>query len=208
MILINKQSNPQSLSIYKNTEGATYDACPTEIKDDIRKKLLREQGYVCAYCMAAIDIGKMKIEHYECRSVELSKQLDYENLLAVCMGGANVKGREKTCDTKKGDIKLHQVNPLDINTINVIKYKSDGIIYSNNHLLDQELNHVLNLNSEESYFLKNRLDTKLEIIKTMKKDGEWSKLRVKKYLDFLKGIGNEKVVQFSGMAIYYLEKKL
>ena len=54
MILIKKKLEPHSLTEYKQTINASFDNLPSEIKDDIRKSLLKEQGYICAYCMKKI----------------------------------------------------------------------------------------------------------------------------------------------------------
>ena len=57
MIYIQKGKEPASLTAYKKQAHAYYDGCN---KDDIRENLLREQGYLCAYCMRRIEKEKMK----------------------------------------------------------------------------------------------------------------------------------------------------
>ena len=59
MLFIRKGSEPDSLIKYRKEKFAYYDGY--EKKDDIRKKLLEEQGYLCAYCMRRINIKNMKI---------------------------------------------------------------------------------------------------------------------------------------------------
>ena len=81
MILIKKGNEPRSLTVYRKTQYAYFDGCP---KDEIRKSLLKEQGYLCAYCMRRIDLKHTRIEHWtpEAELSELEK-LDYSNMLAV-----------------------------------------------------------------------------------------------------------------------------
>ena len=87
MIYIQKGKEPASLTAYKKQAHAYYDGCN---KDDIRENLLREQGYLCAYCMRRIEKEKMKIEHWdpEDNLTELER-LDYSNMLGVCLGHMN-----------------------------------------------------------------------------------------------------------------------
>lgn len=51
MILIKKNRIPSSLVEYKRTINASFDNLPREVKDRLRTSLLKEQGYICAYCM-------------------------------------------------------------------------------------------------------------------------------------------------------------
>ena len=85
MIYIKKRKEPASLTKYKKQKFAYYDGYKE--KDDLRKMLLKEQGYLCAYCMRRIDIEHMKIEHWFPEN-ELSdiERLDYRNMLGSCEG--------------------------------------------------------------------------------------------------------------------------
>lgn len=49
MIYIKKGKEPDSLTKYKKQKFAYYDGYKE--KDDVREMLLKEQGYLCAYCM-------------------------------------------------------------------------------------------------------------------------------------------------------------
>lgn len=51
MILIQKGEAPNSLIQYRKATNAYFDGCN---KDDIRDRLLEEQGHLCAYCMCRI----------------------------------------------------------------------------------------------------------------------------------------------------------
>lgn len=73
MKLINKQIDSKlgrDLIKIRRNKNSTYtsDICAKDdegklIYKDIIKSLLKEQGYICAYCMKKIDIGSCSIEH-------------------------------------------------------------------------------------------------------------------------------------------------
>ena len=48
---------------YKLTSGVELEA-----RTELKESLLKEQGYLCAYCMARIDKDHMKVEHFKPRS--------------------------------------------------------------------------------------------------------------------------------------------
>lgn len=102
MLYIRKGSEPASLTAYKKQSYVYFDGC---CKEDIRQNLLKEQGYLCAYCMRRIHAGNMKIEHWypEDKLSEIEK-LDYKNMLGCCEGHIEgQKGKDDTCDTHKGN---------------------------------------------------------------------------------------------------------
>lgn len=49
MILITKNKEPKEWTEYRNTPGVDYQAIP-----ELVQSLLKEQGYICAYCMRRI----------------------------------------------------------------------------------------------------------------------------------------------------------
>lgn len=49
MILITKNKEPKEWTEYRNTPGVDYQAIP-----ELIQSLLKEQGYICAYCMRRI----------------------------------------------------------------------------------------------------------------------------------------------------------
>ena len=103
MIHIQKHSPPNKfVEFVQQNKNAHFDDMPSEVKQILRDSLLKEQGYLCAYCMSKIDDQHTKIEHYEPRNNK--NELDYKNLLAVC--GGNSGGNDEKhqhCDTKKGN---------------------------------------------------------------------------------------------------------
>ncbi|TAJ13751.1 hypothetical protein DMA11_07810 [Marinilabiliaceae bacterium JC017] len=60
------------------------------VLDDLRLKLLEDQGYVCCYCGEKITNSSMAIEHLEPKNIK-SNIFPFSNLYASCIGG-----KEKT----------------------------------------------------------------------------------------------------------------
>jgi hypothetical protein len=70
--------------------------------------------------------------------------LDYNNLMAVCEGKTDYSDH---CDTERGKKNpTVTVNPTDKRTIDLIKYLSNGKIYSDDTHIETDLNVHLNLN--------------------------------------------------------------
>lgn len=154
MIFIDKGRGPASLIGYKHDLNASFDNLPSEIKTEIRNSLLKEQGYLCAYCMRRIeDPSEIKIEHYVARNSE--NELDYKNLLAVCKGNEGSRKENQTCDTKKGSEVLH-INPQKNADILTISYTRNGIIKSSNEVYQQDIDNILNLNDKNGYLIAAR----------------------------------------------------
>jgi hypothetical protein len=50
-----KGSEPSCLLQYRQIDGANYDGYHP--KEPLKKSLLKEQGYICCYCMGRISIA-------------------------------------------------------------------------------------------------------------------------------------------------------
>lgn len=160
MLKINKGISPSELIKYKKDPNSTYEDISGEDKEIIKKALLSEQGYICAYCMQRIETETSTIEHYKPRnpSDEEANRLDdlnYNNMLAVCDGNQGAPYKQQTCDSHKGN-KAIVVNPLNSATIDKIKYKSNGEIYSEDEQINKDLIDTLNLNCEAVSLPQNR----------------------------------------------------
>lgn len=75
------------------------------IKRDLKETLLKEQGYICCYCMCRIAAYDSHIEHFIARSeakdrpysvVVQDAELGYENLLLSCEGEEGDGGNDGT----------------------------------------------------------------------------------------------------------------
>lgn len=219
MRYIEKHAEPKSLTEYKKQANAYYDGCN---KADIRKRLLEDQGYLCAYCMRRINEGEggivpMKIEHWlpesQCSEAE---KLDFRNMLGVCLGNADHPYACTTCDSHRGDERL-TINPLDENLVQKISYDTrTGRIYSKEKAINHDLKDTLNLNYEGSDFslCENRrhaLELCLHYMqkKAKNKAGTWQASLLQHTLDLYEKKDKEgKYKEYSGIVIWYLKKKL
>lgn len=148
MKAITKGNEPASLTQHRANQHTSYDNLDTT---DVRASLHTEQGHICCYCMKRIpESGKIpgsKIEHFLCQDEYPEEELNYSNMLLACLGNEGSPRRLQTCDTFKGNLHL-SFNPSSRarNIEVLIKYKSNGEIYSSDDILNEELESVLNLN--------------------------------------------------------------
>lgn len=144
---ITKGAEPATLTAHRQTPHCDYDNY--QDKPELRRALVTEQHGLCCYCMGRIEDrqDKMKIEHWHCQSRYGAEQLTYRNLLGACLGGDGQPPSLQHCDTRKGNSDL-QWNPADpahhIETR--LRYEPDGGIRSDEHVFDDQLSAVLNLN--------------------------------------------------------------
>ena len=157
MVNIQKSNAPQSLSQYRReavsqygtelTQGNIFNDLPQ--KGESRTAIIQEQGYLCAYCMTRIIDSPLdtKVDHCHSQDGFPSEKLDYKNLLLCCNGNEGEKAQNQHCDTRKGGLSF-SFNPSDPQNdmSGLIKYRSDGSIYSENNVLNSEINNILNLN--------------------------------------------------------------
>lgn len=209
MIEIKKGKEPRCLSEYRNQLYSSYKGLSKDNRHTIIESLLKEQGYLCAYCMQRTSYEKgATIEHIVPQSVDKSQALDYSNMLAVCNGNEG-KG-ELICDKARGRNSL-TVNPLKRNTIQNITYNSDGKIYSDNETVFEDLNdkHKLNLNSESVGLPHNRKsarDTFIKLIRSQKPEGDIKHL-VRKYIEIYSGFNSKgQKYEYCGIILDWLYK--
>ncbi|MCF0221490.1 MAG: TIGR02646 family protein [Fibrobacter sp.] len=188
MIPIKKGAEPRELTEYRldNRNGEpTYDGLKERHKV-ILESLIKEQGGLCAYCMCRIPQNPQKhnppasIEHIDPQSTsDNAKALDYRNMLAVCSGNRNPTSQSQyhlgisrlTCDAHRQNAFL-TVNPLLPQTLVSIKYKHNGIIYSEDERVNKDLNDVLNLNCEIIQLPRARMEAKKKLIEIVSKRGK------------------------------------
>ena len=159
----------------------------------------------------------MKIEHWlpESQCTEQQK-LDFHNMLGVCMGNAGHPYRETTCDAHRKD-KILTINPLDRDMVKKIRYNTHtGEILSDDTQINDDLNNTLNLNYEGSDFSlplnrRNALAvclTKIQV-QSRNKPGNWRRSLLQKMLKAYENKDtNGKYIEYSGIVIWYLRKKL
>lgn len=210
MILIKKGKEPPSLTRYRKLPDAYYDGCD---KADIRESLLKEQGYLCAYCMRRISLDETRIEHWK-PEAELSEneKLDYSNMLAVCYKNSEgLPKKDQTCDARKGQQEI-VVDPRQEAHIASIGYqKGTGIIFSENEAIDSDLNERLNLNCREQSLPDNRRAVLQRVIDEMsrrQKTGNWKATDIAKMIKLFSETdeaGRKK--EYAGIVLWYLTRK-
>ena len=212
MIYIKKGTEPESLTKYRKEKFAYYDGYKD--KDDVREKLLEEQGYLCAYCMRRIDKEHMKIEHwYPEEKLSDVERLNYQNMLGACLGHIEgTKGSDDTCDTHKGK-SLIKVNPLDKSTLVHIQYSSaTGAIFADDEDVQQDIDKTLNLNAERHLLKENRkelLNTLITEMRKMQKQGTWNKKVLETTRARYESVdANGKKKEYAGIALWYLDKRI
>jgi uncharacterized protein (TIGR02646 family) len=146
MKYIKKGKEPNSLTEYRKQKNAYFDGYPQKI--DLRKSLLKEQKYICCYCMKRISQNKvelddsgeeqMRIEHWKSKNKYPELQLTYNNLLGACTGNKGKPEHLQHCDVRKGNAEL-KINPTVFSCENLIKFKKNGKIYSD----DNEITPIL-----------------------------------------------------------------
>lgn len=210
---INKAKEPASLLEHRKKTHANYDNYSE--KDDLRDSLVKEQGYICCYCMQRIspNADKMKIEHNKPQKKYPHKQLDYQNLLASCKGNdGGPKHLPRHCDTSKGEQEI-TINPADKsrNCETLIKYKSNGRIYSDDPIINKELNDILNLNTQTLVNYRKAIidQVKKEITCIKGRKSAWSDLDIKTKIKQYETKMNEgKYRPFCQIVIYILKKRI
>ena len=230
MIKISKKPEPQSLIDFRRTIGKKLMDCeesetnyfeqiPSETKNDIRKQLLTEQGYLCAYCMTRIDYtpGKTKIEHWHSQSEHYLEQLDYWNMLLTCKGYEldnnlptnNLSQSDLHCDSRKGsqDILFNPANPAhDIE--NKITYQIDGTIISPDPEFNKQLKSILNLNYAR--LKSNRQNVVAAVGKLLNsRQGSRTVSEIKRILKYWQNRDKDGCFkEYCGIAIFFLKKRL
>lgn len=204
MIPIVKTKEPKSWTLHRLTPGATYEATP-----DLRLSLLKDQGFICAYCMRRIedDGYKTRIEHIVPQSaISTEEAMDYSNMVICCSGDIEGTRHDRThCDRHKGDNVIH-FSPFTNYAASTIRYNSDGTMKSTDDAIDDDINNVLNLNIASLKL--NRKSVKVGLVRQLGKK-EWKKADLEKILLKYNSIDKDgKFIPYCGVVNQYLQKKL
>ena len=210
MIFIKKAAEPFALTHFRlSTPDASYDGLPTDVKGEIRSRLLKEQGFICAYCMSRIDLenpNNINIEHYVPRNgsyANPSMELDFRNMLGVCPGNEGKPLKSQTCDRHRRN-ELLSVSPLFESSVGKIRYSSDGSIKSDDPNIDKDLDKTLNLNE---VLLKENRKAALRMLEKelhdKKAKGAWKNIAIR-YIEKLNDA--ERKTPFCGILLWRLQK--
>lgn len=205
---ISKGVEPKSLELHRCSTHANYRNYAD--KPTLREALVTEQRGLCCYCLSRIvaDREKMKIEHWQSQENFPEYQLDYSNLLGVCLGGEGNPPKFQHCDTRKGeqDLSLNPAEPAH-DVERTIHYLSDGTIQSPNPVFDREINEFLNLNT--ALLKANRKAVLDGFLGSKPKQGDWKNSSLAKWLAEWNGdLGDEVLDPHCQVVIYWLRKRL
>lgn len=135
MIKITKGKEPKEWTEYRATPGVDYQSIP-----ELVESLLKEQGYICAYCIRSIPCKDKisnedhRVEHILSRDNHPNQKFVYSNMVLCCPGHI---GNEDHCDRQKGGRDV-TFNLFDASFIATLSYKSDGEIVSSNEQYNKE----------------------------------------------------------------------
>ena len=216
---IKKLPPPESHIKYLASPSPKYDEYPSVGKQILREQLVREQRGICCYCLARIQnaAGSVKIEHWLSQKNHLADSLDYQNLLAVCMGGEARPDKEMQaisrsprilhCDSSKGDADL-KWSPADRNR-NIedrIRYGSDGTIMSDDKEFDALLSEILNLNND---LLKRKRKGVLDGFTKVISHGEISREKLEHWINIWNGEhNNNDLREYCQIVVFWLRKRM
>lgn len=219
MVVIKKGPPPRSLVEFRQKEGASYDNVDFP-KKDVRLALLREQGGLCAYCMARITEKNIQIEHWipqkgeyyadQYTQEECDKlAIDYRNMLGVCPGGEGRAYEHTTCDEHRKNLRI-RIDPRRQQMVDSLQYKRDGTITSTDEDLAHDISVILNLN--EPMLVDNRQKAWEACIREMerlRKTGIWTKAMISRQIARYEGRDeNGDRPPYAGIVLYWLRKYL
>ncbi|URQ87457.1 TIGR02646 family protein [Pseudoalteromonas sp. SCSIO 43088] len=205
MIKVNKTTKiPRAFVEYSQSKDASFDNMTKQAKDALRKSLLEEQKFICAYCNCSLknDPLKTKIEHFKPQSTYPDLQLQYSNLFVCCLG-IHKNDTEQTCDTRKGNSSL-KYSPIENKISQIIKYEeTTGKIESTEEDFSDQLNDVLNLNFK---ILVSNRKTVLDTLRSNLKSKGKANIDFRRIRDNL--IQKDNLQGYIGIVLAYLNKKI
>lgn len=206
---IQKKREPRLLTEHRCHENAIYENMPQPARDQLKRQLLEEQGWLCAYCMGRISETDMKVEHVASRHEHPERQLDYSNLVACCSGNEGKRRSEQHCDTHKGSKSLSKnpAAPAD-RTEESIQYDTQGYIYSTDPVFEKDINDVLNLNTDvlrhNRKFIRQSVVKQLSLLPINSDKNKIYDLLIR----WQKRDSNNKFIPYAGVAIFFIKKRL
>ena len=213
MRYIRKGAEPQALLEYRLTSHASYDGLPQEVKDELRERLAREQGFLCCYCMQRIrpEANGMKIEHWAPQSdpATHSRQLDWKNLLGACKGGEASAWKDQHCDTRKADTPL-KVNPTDEGCERLVRFLADGTVESDDPTIHGELDRTLNLNHARlRHNRKATLDAFVQAMRKKNPNLTWTDADMERELkELAQADSSGRLGEYCQVPIFWLKKRM
>jgi len=188
----------------------------------LRAQLLKEQKYLCAYCGQEIptvendnNVPQMKTEHFSPQNDNPDNDLNYQNLLACCLGNDRQKG-ENHCDSMKANgLLIHIANPAtiqhrDIEIVYNIRIRQEEVVVdSTNQDKSSELTGkkegCLNLNHD--FLRKGRFSVWKNVMRKRLGDDPnlWNADAVKEIINEYSSAETERSPKFKDFILWYLK---
>ena len=228
----NSQNEPNALRRFRiETPHPTYkgygdnDTVIGE-KQPLKKALLKEQGYLCAYCMGRISLDLNKdnkpqteVEHFESQELRPDLSVVYRNMLGVCNGASITYPEQERlhhCDKTKGregkmngQVQLKKLDPRSANCEKRVKYDLMGkiIAVNNDALVEHDLNKVLNLNNKALQNARKIVldNAKNKMIKE-KPTQHWDKAFLQKHLEEWRTMENAHFRRYCMIVVWFLKE--
>lgn len=113
-----------------NSRKANYkNDFPGDKKRKLREHLIKEQGYICCYCMRRIQINNSHLEHFLPKDAFPDKDMDYGNMLASCEG--EIIGEDHCGHRKNNYYDNNMIIPTDTAIERMFYYTIKGEIFPN-----------------------------------------------------------------------------
>lgn len=217
MVVIKKEATPRSLVEFQRKEGASYSNADFPRKD-VCHALLREQGGLCAYCMARITESNIQIEHWVPQKCEYYEDqytqeecdelaIDYRNMLGVCSGGEGRAYKNTTCDEHRKNFWI-KIDPHRQWMIDSLQYKRDGTILSTDRDIEYDISETLNLNEEILRANRQRAwQACMQVMQKQRRSGTWTKAMIGRQIARYEGRDEEgNRLPYAGIVLYWLKK--
>lgn len=204
---IAKGKEPRVLTQYRLQPHASYDQF--DGKDELSGALAREQGYLCAYCMQRIepDTAHMKIEHWKAQSTHRDLELNWRNMLGVCMGREGQPRKRQHCDSFRRNLEL-VIDPLD-HPERYLSYTIHGEIRADQRPdIQHDIDKNLNLNVETLMRSRRQAwDAVYDGLKRLGNEAFMPAALQRKITDLAAKDREGKYIPFCEVMIYLLKKK-
>lgn len=149
-------------SFHRQPEYEDFDAAS---RRRLRNELVKEQGFICCYCMRRIYQEGSHIEHFKPRERYKSEEMNYDNMYASCDGNEQeMQIFLQHCDTRKWDwFDDRMPSPLDPDIEKCVEYRVDGKVSPYHHRdnikyeIEKRMLEHLGLNAP--YLVRNRRKT-------------------------------------------------
>lgn len=153
-------SNGFGQTLPMDNYATQFSQWQSQPKNQLRKFLLEEQHYKCAYCERQINNENSNIEHIIPKSVNVALSTLYHNLVMLCQGNEGMPGQREYglhCDKSRGNIPIVPIvfyksilpqfdaNGNLLNSSRFLEARSDGHLVAKNEFNNEPVSGTLRL---------------------------------------------------------------